>query len=214
MVIRNLLFVLSTLVPGIVHANQELVDYARTMEHKYGVPTGLLATICEVESNWRNVKGLHGELGVCQLRPGSVKYAFPDLTRTSTSYYKVGDRGVGRIQYKLALSGVPTKVTDVYDLQTVASVKAFQIEHNLIGDGIVGPKTWDKLMGTPFPKATIEDKLWNPKDNVEIAAIYIARLSRVLDTTDPSILAVAYNGGENSWPVKYLKKLEKVNRGL
>jgi len=211
--IHTVLFILLFL-PVNLMAGHSLSQYASEMEIKYQLPKDLLVNICTVESNWRNVKGLHGELGVCQLRPSSVKHAFPDLTRTSTSYYKIGDKGVGRIQYKLSLLGVPTKVTDVYDLQTIVSVRAFQNEHKLVVDGIVGPKTWDKLMGTPFPKATLEDKLWNPKDNIEIAAMYIARLSRILDTTDPSILAVAYNGGEKSWPVKYLKKLEKLNRGI
>ena len=210
MVIRNLLFILSTLLPGIVYANQELVDYARTMEYKYGVPPGLLVAICEIESHWRNVRSAHGEIGVAQIKPETVRHYLPDVARASARHFKYGDKGVGRIQYKLSLLGTPTKVTNVYDLQTIVSVRAFQSEHKLVSDGIVGPKTWDKLMGTPFPKATIEDKLWNPKDNIEIAAMYIARLGRVLDTNDPSILAIAYNGGEGSWAVKYLKKLEEL----
>ena len=212
--IHKVLFILLLLLPANLMADHSLSQYASEMEIKYQLPKDLLVNICTVESNWRNIRGDLGEIGVCQLLPSSVKHAFPDLTRTSTSYYKIGDKGVGRIQYKLSLLGVPTKVTDVYDLQTIVSVRAFQNEHKLVVDGIVGPKTWDKLMGTPFPKATLEDKLWNPKDNIEIAAMYIARLSRILDTTDPSILAVAYNGGEKSWPVKYLKKLEKLNRGI
>ena len=62
---------------------------------------------------------------------------------------------------------------------------------------------WFKLKDLP-------DKTIDPKDNIEIAAMYIARLGRVLDTNDPSILAIAYNGGEGSWAVKYLKKLEEL----
>jgi hypothetical protein len=62
---------------------------------------------------------------------------------------RIGDRGgmVTELQRRLVLTGHlnETLVTGYFDTPTVAAVGAFQREHGLADDGIVGPQTWTAL---------------------------------------------------------------------
>jgi soluble lytic murein transglycosylase-like protein len=57
---------------------ESLKIYAYRIELKYELPPGLLAAVCEQESDWRNVRGQHGEIGVCQLKPSTARMLCPD----------------------------------------------------------------------------------------------------------------------------------------
>ena len=152
-----------------VYADHSLSQYTSEMEVKYKISTGLLVSICTVESHWRNVKGKHGEIGVCQLRPSSVEYALPELSRASTSYFKYGDKDVLPVQERLKRIGLyKGKLDGIFGPLTYHSVLSYQALHKLNVDGVVGPKTWAKLIGSPYPAQALEAKLWNPKENIEI----------------------------------------------
>ena len=61
---------------------------------------------------------------------------------------KVGSRGtdVKALQNKLIELGyLSGKADGVYGSKTAAAVKAFQKDHGLTADGIVGPQTWNTL---------------------------------------------------------------------
>ena len=58
---------------------------ARVMEVKYDLPAGLLEAVCEQESNYRNVAGRHGEIGVCQIKPSTVDMIAPGYYKTLTN---------------------------------------------------------------------------------------------------------------------------------
>lgn len=65
---------------------------------------------------------------------------FPTLRKDSKGYY------VGYLQEKLNSFGYNCgKVDKIFGSKTLAAVKAFQKAHNLVVDGVVGPKTWAKL---------------------------------------------------------------------
>lgn len=190
-------------------ANDELIEHAQQMEKKYELPTGLLVRICTVESGWRNVLGAAGEIGVCQLRSTTVQLHFPDLSRASTGYFKLGGKGTARVKYRLAVLGYYMGIlNDVSTPTLVSKVQQFQKENGLVPDGVIGPKTWEKLMGTPYPYGTLEDKLWNPKINIEVAAMYLKWISDHVGK-DRAIMATAYNSGPASAAVDYLKKVLK-----
>ena len=68
------------------------------------------------------------------------KEELPILCKGSKGYY------VGYLQEKLNLLGYNCgKVDRIFGIKTLEAVKTFQVEHNLIVDGIVGFKTWAKL---------------------------------------------------------------------
>ena len=51
--------------------------YAAKMELEKDLPKGILLAICDQESRWRNVGGRHREVGVCQIKPGTVRMICP-----------------------------------------------------------------------------------------------------------------------------------------
>ena len=59
-----------------------------------------------------------------------------------------GNKGevVTQLQSFLALDGSQLTVDGIFGNGTLAAVKAFQKRHGLVVDGIVGPKTWAKLL--------------------------------------------------------------------
>lgn len=184
----------------------ELVQHTVAMERKYDLPPQLLVAICQKESNWQNVRGAHGEIGVCQIKPASAEHALgkakhsrPTLTR--------GSRGA---LVRVVQGMVGASVDGVYGPDTTLLVAVYQADHNLRVDGIVGPQTWESLLGPPDYKTM----LWDPKKNIELAAKYLVWLREVLETDDPAILMAAYNGGPGHPMVKYMVSVEQYRQTL
>lgn len=71
--------------------------------------------------------------------------------------YQYGDEGgeIPNIQKQLNHYGYKAKLNGVYDKDTKWAVRLFQKDKGLTVDGIVGPITYEKLMGKKIPK---EDK--------------------------------------------------------
>lgn len=206
------MFLLSVLAIGfglgrcsMAHADEVLIQHAKKMEEVYQLPKGLLVSICKAESNWKNVRGQLDEIGVCQLRPSTIRLYFP--RNIPTYYYKIGARGVRHIQYRMAVLGYYKGTIDGrYEQETVLSVIQYQRSRALSPDGIIGPKTYTSLFGD-IKNSSLEYELWQPKENIEYAAMYLAKISRVLKTNDRAILATAFNSGPDSAAVKYLRKV-------
>lgn len=181
--------------------------YAALMESRHELPAGLVGAVCRVESHWRNgLVGADGEIGICQLKPGTVRGAFGEPEPLTRPVIALGSRGPAVAALQLAL-GLPT--TGIFDPASAHALQEWQSAHGLAPDGIAGPKTYAALYGV----LSVEDALWLPERNIEYAARYLAWLSARLNTKSPAILAAAYNGGPANAVVKYLVKVEKA-RGV
>lgn len=202
----RLLLILILATGALIHigkakADHSLPQYAQQMEQQYGISKGLLTSICATESNWKNVKGAAGEIGVCQLLPSSMKVAFGPVAQPYRPLLFLWKKG----EYvKVVQKLVGTAQDGVYGTITSKAVVDYQIAHNLRIDGIVGPQTWASLIGT----ASYTELLWDQYKNIEYAARYIVWLKEQLQTNNDFIIAAAYNGGTANPIVKYMLKVE------
>lgn len=79
---------------------------------------------------------------------GEITWLNIDEADTSNPTIKRGSTGnpVRRAQKRLTLGGYDTGGVDgIFGTRTESGVKRFQRDHGLGEDGIVGPKTWDKI---------------------------------------------------------------------
>lgn len=191
----------------------QLEIHAAKTEIAFELPDGLLRAVCDQESNWRNVAGQHGEIGVCQLKPGTVLMVCDCADNTGRVYLGRGATGdaVRRVQAQLARWGFYTTPDGIYGPDTRSQVTAFQKALSATADGVVGPKTWALLFrGTePYPGGTITAALWDPYKNIEWAAAYLVWLAEYLETDNPAILMAAYNGGPGNPVVKYMVSVQR-----
>jgi hypothetical protein len=181
--------------------------YASKMEEKYDLPKNLLVSICDYENRgkkWNNITGQHGEIGVCQIKPDTVKMICGECGGQDNIVY--GDTGykVRIIQEKLT-----TVIDGVFGPVTLAGVLQYQKDNNLVADGIVGPKTWKSMTGEVLSNQSITSQLWEPKKNIEYAARYIVWLRNLLGD-NLSILIAAYNGGPANPIVIYISKVTAI----
>ena len=60
---------------------------------------------------------------------------------------RFGDSGnaVRVLQRLLSSNGYPVRIDGNFGAVTETAVKAFQSQQSLVADGVVGPKTWQKL---------------------------------------------------------------------
>lgn len=198
--------------PVPVGAAQEFVSVARDVEQQYALPTGLLESVCYIESHWKGGYGRNGEIGVCQIKPSTVKMICPECykQREHLSIGAVSDR-VLEIQDVLHSRGLYTSTLDgIFGKRTHAAVLAFQKESGLQQDGVVGPRTWNALFGTTQPYASVIEQLKDPLMNIQYAGMFLAWLRDYLSTEDASILAAAYNGGPAHPVVQYMLKVSRL----
>jgi peptidoglycan hydrolase-like protein with peptidoglycan-binding domain len=79
---------------------------------------------------------------------GDITWLNIDEADTSNPTIKKGSTGnpVRRAQKRLTLGGYDTGGVDgIFGANTESAVKKFQKDFDLAQDGIVGPKTWDKI---------------------------------------------------------------------
>lgn len=99
-----------------------------------------------------------------------VEYDLPsEAVKMPLRTLRKGNRGddVADLQRLLnADPRYPTKVDGIFGADTEASVRAFQADHGLNADGIVGPKTWEALRQTEADE-TEEDKPGAPEEPSE-----------------------------------------------
>ena len=118
----------------------------------YGVVTSQLSRWDE----WGELVGVEYDL------PADVAYIAPRTLRK-------GNRGTDVEEVQRILNQDTRydglKVDGIFGRDTEASVRAFQGDHGLNPDGIVGPKTWEKLREAALPDEddeTAEDKPTTP----------------------------------------------------
>lgn len=111
--------------------------------------------------------GLHtisnlGLLAVVSMMPLAVMAETEDLSPEPTQAFRqlaqseavlaIGSTGsaVKDVQAMLALMGYYTGSVDgTYEQATAVAVRKFQTDAGLVGDGMVGPLTWQRLLPTP-----------------------------------------------------------------
>lgn len=117
-----------------------------------------------------------------------------------------GDRGTDVEELQRILNQdprYPTKVDGIFGSDTEASVRAFQADHGLTADGIVGAKTWAKLREVQEP--TEDDNGEKPADTEESSG---ETPSAVPDGSSPQ-------GGASGWDNMTLEeKVEDLNSRL
>ena len=79
---------------------------------------------------------------------GEVTWLNIDEADTSTPTLRAGSTGnpVRRVQKRLMLAGYDTGGVDgIFGAKTESAVKRFQRDQGLAEDGIVGPRTWERI---------------------------------------------------------------------
>jgi peptidoglycan hydrolase-like protein with peptidoglycan-binding domain len=79
---------------------------------------------------------------------GAITWLNIDEADTSNPTIRKGSHGnpVRRAQKRLTLGGWDTGGVDgIFGAKTEAAVKRFQRDNGLTADGVVGPRTWDKI---------------------------------------------------------------------
>ena len=211
-IIWFVVFVFILAEPSFADDRTDWKAHATKMETKYSLPVGLLLAICEQESNWRNVGGAVGEIGICQVQAATV-YMICPACKHGSSVTALGSFGTGpnviRIQRALAAKGYyPGKIDGIFGPVTRAATLDYQRANALKADGVVGARTWDSLVQGPRPGNDVAATLWVPKENIEWAARYLAWL-RDNVSPEPTVMMAAYNGGPANAIVRYVVSVNK-----
>lgn len=85
---------------------------------------------------WDN-EVIHGTVSAAEVQP-----TWPTLSKGSTGQH------VTILQQRLTSAGYGVgKIDGIFGTKTLEAVKAYQAEHGLVVDGVVGAKTWRSLIG-------------------------------------------------------------------
>ncbi|MCB1985709.1 MAG: L,D-transpeptidase family protein [Burkholderiales bacterium] len=108
--------------------------------------------------SWPNIPTQH------LIRPGDSHSIIPLIRKRIAQAYHTH----GKIEYKQALSA-ENETSHQYDLNLVNAIKAFQLQHGLNADGIIGKNTLNALNKTPLEKVqqlriNMERLRWLPRD--------------------------------------------------
>lgn len=96
-----------------------------------------------------------------------------------TIKYRSAGPDVRFLEEILEKMGYNVKVSDYFGKDTDTAVRDFQQKHNLVVDGIVGLKTWSRLLETEKGILQHNDKLLAEQDLVDFARHYNLELAAV-----------------------------------
>lgn len=96
-----------------------------------------------------------------------------------TLKYRSSGNDVYVLQELLVLLGYDIDVTSYFDMKTHNAILDFQQKNNLVVDGIVGTKSWAKLLEKPKNIITYNDKFLSEKDLKDFADKYDLELAAV-----------------------------------
>ena len=91
------------------------IQYAKQVERELGLPEKLLSSTCSTESDWRpNLVGTAGEIGLCQMKPGTLALLVAaSPTELYDPYFAIYYAGV---YYQWLIKRVGTRDPDVLAL--------------------------------------------------------------------------------------------------
>ena len=156
------------------------VKKGNVMEHTgFGYNNETLECSCGVQyfktrnkkwTNWAVPKCVTGEVKIPEKEPEST--GTPTLTYPTIRQGAKGEVVV-QLQTFLAKDGSNLEVDGIFGSGTASAVRAFQKRHGLAVDGVVGPKTWAKLLEVAgnIKIPTEEDSKKSDKDLVRTLII-------------------------------------------
>lgn len=140
-------------IPQINNVNGEFNDATKNAVKEFQKIFNLTADGIVGKKTWYKISQIYvGVKKLAELESEGEKLQIP--SEIPTEVLKLGSQGtnVKILQYLLICIGgfydsiLPVKITGKFDTDTENSVKSFQQEFNLDNDGIVGKKTWSKLL--------------------------------------------------------------------
>lgn len=96
-----------------------------------------------------------------------------------TLKYRSNNSGVYVLEELLVDLGYIIYVSNYFGRDTQKAVMDFQLKHKLVKDGIVGPKTWAKLLEIQQQLVQFNDKLLSEQDLIDFATQYKLELATV-----------------------------------
>lgn len=97
----------------------------------------------------------------------------------NTLRYRSRGEEVNFLEQILYRMGYPLVVSNFFGKDTDLAVKDFQLKNNLVVDGIVGLKTWAKLINADKDIFKLNDKFLSEKDLIDFASHFAVELPAV-----------------------------------
>jgi hypothetical protein len=113
---------------------------------------------------------------------------------------------VKELQTNLNHFGFNLQVDGIFASETEAAVHQFQLDHNLVSDGMVGPQTWAALTDTPAPDPDTTLHTTIPSGDSSMKAAFTAALAfkafintAVQSINVPSVIVCGIGSRETQW---------------
>jgi len=97
----------------------------------------------------------------------------------NTLRYRSRGQSVNFLKQILYRLGYKLVVSNYFDKDTDLAIKDFQLKNNLVVDGIVGLKTWAKLIANYKDIFDLNDKFLSEKDLIDFAHLFSLELAAV-----------------------------------
>ena len=140
-------------IPEITNVNGEFNEATKNAVKTFQKIFNLTQDGIVGKQTWYKISQIYvGVKKLAELNSEGEKLPLPETVPTETIRLGAEGENVKIAQYLLAVIGafydeiLPVKITGKYDNETEESVRSFQRQFNLTVDGIIGPKTWSKLI--------------------------------------------------------------------
>ena len=140
-------------IPEITNVNGEFNEATKNAVKTFQKIFNLTQDGIVGKQTWYKISQIYvGVKKLAELNSEGEKLPLPETAPTETIRLGAEGENVKIAQYLLAVIGafydeiLPVKITGKYDNETEESVRSFQRQFNLTVDGIIGPKTWSKLI--------------------------------------------------------------------
>lgn len=140
-------------IPEILNVNGEFNEVTKNAVKTFQRIFNLTQDGIVGKQTWYKISQIYvGVKKLAELNSEGEKLPLPETVPTETIRLGAEGENVKIAQYLLAVIGafydeiLPLKITGGYYSETEESVRSFQRQFNLTVDGIIGPRTWSKLI--------------------------------------------------------------------
>ncbi len=140
-------------IPEILNVNGEFNEVTKNAVKTFQRIFNLTQDGIVGKQTWYKISQIYvGVKKLAELNSEGEKLPLPETVPTETIRLGAEGENVKIAQYLLAVIGafydeiLPLKITGRYYSETEESVRSFQKQFNLTVDGIIGPRTWSKLI--------------------------------------------------------------------